>query len=49
MSKESVNCSETYIDSLDWTKSKKLTISFNNDDDKCTGTVALNHEEIEKD
>ena len=43
----------SYIDSPDWTKSKKATlIPINKKDNKCFQfivTVALNHEEIKKD
>ena len=47
------NCGGSYIDSPDWTKSKKATINpIKKKDNKCFQyaiTVALNHEEIKKD
>ena len=41
--------SDSYIDSPDWIKKKKVTINLKNADDKCfqyAATVALNYEEI---
>ena len=40
----------SYIDSSDWTKNKRSTIKFQNEDDKCLQyavTVALNYKETE--
>ena len=43
----------SYIDSPNWIQNKKATINtINKSDDKCcqhTATLALNHEEIERD
>ena len=51
--KINLNCGGLYIDSPDWTKSKKATINpMKKKDNKCFQyaiTVALNHEEIKKD
>ena len=51
--KINVNGDESYIDSPDWIKNKKATISpINKKDNKCfqyAVTVALNYEEIKKD
>ena len=47
-----MNCGESYIDSLDWTKIKKATINLiNKKDSKCfqyAVTVTLNCEKIKK-
>ena len=46
-----LNCGVSYIDSPDSIKNKTATINHINDDEKCfpyITTVALNHEEIEK-
>ena len=43
-------CGGSYIDSPDWTKKKKATISPKNKDDKCfhyAATVALSYGKIE--
>ena len=50
--KISLNCGESYIDSLKWLKNKKVTINPKNNDYKCFQyaiTVELNHENIVKD
>ena len=53
MSKINLNRGESYIDSPDWMKSKKVTINLiNKKVKKCfryTVTITLNHEEIKKD
>ena len=48
--KINVNCDGSYIDSPDWMKNKKATISRADDDKsfQCAATVALKHEETEK-
>ena len=50
--KINLNRGGSYIDSLDWVRSKKATINFiNKRGNKCfqhVVTVALNHEEIKK-
>ena len=53
MSKINLNRGESYIDSPDWMKSKKVRINLiNKKVKKCfryTVTIMLNHEEIKKD
>ena len=47
----SLNIVESYIDSLEWLKYMKVTITSKNKDDKCVQyavTVALNHQNILK-
>ena len=47
----SLNIVESYIDSLEWLKYMKVTITSKNEDDKCVQyavTVALNHQNIFK-
>ena len=49
--KTSLNRGGSNVDSLNWIKNRKAAINRINDDDKCFqygATVALNHEEIEK-
>ena len=52
LNKVSLSRGGSYIDSLEWLKSKKTTINPKNNDDQCFQyalTVALNYEEIKKD
>ena len=52
LNKISLNRGRSYIDSPKWLENKKTTINRKNNDGKCFQyalTVALNHEQIEKD
>ena len=52
LNKESLSRGESYIDSPEWLKNKKVAINPENDDDKCFRyalTVVLSYKQIQKD